>query len=227
MYTKQAMDFLVYVDDLLFIGQDNIVKDQFSAIQKQLMLRPTGELSMEQPISFPGRDITNKGDHYEINLNKDYAAKMLEEAGMTTCKAAATPGTAANRTSNDHNDNVPVDKDEHALYRRIVRKLQWMTHTRPDLSCATKELARSFQQPTYLDMKKMKHTLRYLQGTKDYKFILHPTTIPGNKDTTTGTQWHTISAQNRYLGQHCRHIHKVCHCRDSQQTPLQRWAFKP
>ena len=131
-----------------------------------------------------GRDITNKGDHYEINLNKSYTT-MLEEAGMTTCKAATTPGTAANKTSNDNNDNIPVDKDEHALYRRIVGKLQWTTYTRPDLSFSTKELARSLQQPTYLDMKKMKHTLRYLQGTKDYKFILHPTTIPGNKDIPT------------------------------------------
>ncbi len=34
-------------------------------------------------------------------------------------------------------------------------------------------------------MKKMKDTLRYLQGTKDYKFILHPTTNPGNKDIPT------------------------------------------
>ena len=153
--------------------------------QKQLMLRPTGELSMEQTISFLGRDITNKGGHYEINLNKSYITTILEEAGMTTCKAATTPGTAANKTSNDNNDNIPVDKDEHALYRRIVGKLQWTTYTRPDLSFSTKELARSLQQPTYLDMKKMKHTLRYLQGTKDYKFILHPTTIPGNKDIPT------------------------------------------
>ena len=180
-----AADILVYVDDLLFIGQDNIVNELFAAIQKQLMLRPTGELAMEQTISFLGRDITNKGDHYEISLSKEYTATTLEEAGMTTCKVATTPGTAANKSSNDDNDNIPVDKDEHALYRRIVGKLQWMTYTRPDLSFATKELARSLQQPTYLDMKKMKHVLRYLQGTKDYKFILHPTTIPGNKDTAT------------------------------------------
>ena len=149
------------------------------------MLRPTGELSMEQTISFLGRDITNKGDHYEINLNKSYITTMMEEAGMTTCKAATTPGTAANKTSNETKDNLPVDKEEHALYRRIVGKLQWMTYTRPDLSFSTKELARSLQQPAYLDMKKMKHTLRYLQGAKDYKFILHRTTIPGNKDIPT------------------------------------------
>ena len=73
-----AAYILVYVDDLLFIGQDNIVNDLFSAIQKQLLLRPTGELTMEQTISFPGRDITNKGDHYEISLSKGYTATMLD-----------------------------------------------------------------------------------------------------------------------------------------------------
>ena len=57
-----AAYILVYVDDVLFIGQDNIVNGLFSAIQKQLMSRPTGELSMEQTMSFLRRDITNKGD---------------------------------------------------------------------------------------------------------------------------------------------------------------------
>ena len=163
--------------------------------RKQLLLRPTGKLTMEQTISFLGRDITNKGDHHEISLSKGYTTTMLEEAGMINCKAATTPGTAANKTSNDDNDNIPVDKDEHALYRRIVGKLQWMTYTRPDLSFATKELARSLQQPTYLDMKKMKHTLRYLQGTKDYKFILHPTTIPETKTHQHSTFTSTPTGQ--------------------------------
>ena len=40
------------VDDLLFIGQDDITNELFTAILKQLMLRPTGELSMGQTISF-------------------------------------------------------------------------------------------------------------------------------------------------------------------------------
>ena len=84
---------LVYVDDLLFIGQDDIVNELFAAIQKQLMLRPTGELSMEQTISFLGRDITSKGDHYEINPNKSYITTMLEEAGMTTSSNNSRDGS--------------------------------------------------------------------------------------------------------------------------------------
>ena len=143
-----AASILVYVDHLLFIGQDNIVNESFQ--QYKSSIRPTGELSMEQTISFLGKDITNKGEHYEINLNKSYTTTMLEEAGMTTCKAATTPRAAANKTSNDNNDNIPVNKEEHAFYRRIVGKLQWITYTRPDLRFSTKALARSLQQPTYL-----------------------------------------------------------------------------
>ena len=45
--------------------------------------------------------------------------------------------------------------------------------------------------------------------------------------TTAGTQRHTIGAQNRYRGQHCRHIHKICHSRSPEQTLVQRWAFEP
>ena len=87
-----------------------------------------------------GRGITNKGDHYEISLIKDYTTTMLEEAGIPTYETATTPGTAANEASNDDNENIPVNKQEQALYR-IVGKLQRMTHTRPDLSFVTQDLA--------------------------------------------------------------------------------------
>ena len=92
-----------------------------------------------------------------------------------------------------------------------------MTYTRPDLSFTTKELARSSQQPTYLDMKKMKHALRYLPGTKDYKFILHPTTIPGNKD---------VPILDVYVDADCNRLHnnEKIHNRIRNQIP---WGNNP
>ena len=61
---------------------------------------------------------------------------------------------------------------------------------------------------------------RIVKESKTYRFE-----VPFH--TTIGTQRHTISAQDRYLGQHCRHIHKICHRRDSQQAPVPCWAFEP
>ena len=52
-------------------------------------------------------------------------------------------------------------------------KLQRMTYTRPDISYATKELARSLTQPTTLDQQKLKNVLRYIK-TQHYRFYVRP-----------------------------------------------------
>ena len=43
---------MAYVDDLLFVGEPQQIQDTFRAIQKQLLLRPTGTLTMGQTIAF-------------------------------------------------------------------------------------------------------------------------------------------------------------------------------
>ena len=58
-----------------------------------------------------------------------------------------------------------------------------MTYTRPDLCYATKELARSLQQPTAHSQKTAKHLLRYLKGTQHYKFVIQPTVRLANSDS--------------------------------------------
>ena len=165
---------LVYVDDLLFLGEDNIVNKLFVAIQQQLLLRPTGTLTPGNTVAFLGRNITNKGDHYEISLTDEYTTTLLDEMNLQDSKPAPAPGTTALKTPTADHEQV-LSKEEHAQFRRAVGKLQWMTYTRPDISYATKELARSLQQPTTADQQKLKHLLRYIKGTKHYKQIIRPT----------------------------------------------------
>ena len=59
--------------------------------------------------------------------------------------------------------------------RRLVGKLQWLAYTRPDMAYSIKELARSIQQPSIRDQKKLKHVIRYLAGTTTYKLSIRPT----------------------------------------------------
>ena len=77
---------LCYVDDLLFIGQQETVNKLFKSIQQHLLLRPAGELTVGNTISFLGRNICNKGDYYEISLAGSYTTELLEEANMINCK---------------------------------------------------------------------------------------------------------------------------------------------
>lgn len=167
------MFVMVYVDDLLFLGQPQEVNKTFQEIQKHVLLRPTGTLGVGQTIQFLGRDIYNNGDYFELSLKPEYITTLLKETKMETSNPAATPGTATLKQST--NDEAPLDKQEHADYRRAVGKLQWLTYTRPDISFSTKELARDLQQPTQQSLRKLKHLLRYLRGTQQYKMIIRPT----------------------------------------------------
>ena len=167
---------LVYVDDLLFLGQQQTVDKLFTAIQQQLLFRPTGTLHAGSIVSFMGRNIHNRGDQYEISLISDYVDKLLRETNMTNCNPAVAPGTSTIKQAAETADHEqPLHEEEHKAYRRAVGQLQWKTYTRPDICYATKELARSLQAPTTTDQQKLKYLLRYIKGTKHYKQVIRPT----------------------------------------------------
>ena len=182
---EQIMFVMVYVDDLLFLGQQQEVDKTFKEVQKHVLLRPTGTLGIGQTIQFLGRGIHNNGDFFEVSLKPEYITTLLKETKMEASNPASTPGTATLKQST--NDDAPLDAQEHADYRRAVGKLQWLTYTRPDISFATKELARDLQQPTQQSLRKVKHLLRYLRGTQHYKMILRTTHTPQTKEPPTST----------------------------------------
>ena len=90
---------------------------------------------------------------------------------MTNCNASPAPGAKTAPTDVEQ----PLTTEGRKAYRRAAGKLQWITYTRPDISYATKELARSLPQPTTLDQQKLKRLLRYIKGTQHYKFYARPT----------------------------------------------------
>ena len=120
-----------------------------------------------------GRNICNKGDYYEISLADSYTTQLLEEANMLNCNSAPAPSNNSLKATSEMEQEL--SKEEHAAYRRMVGKLQWMTYTRPDIGFATKELARALTQPTAADQQKLKHLLRYIKGTQHYKQYVRPT----------------------------------------------------
>ena len=138
-----------------------------------MLLRPTGESTPGSTVSFLGRQITNRGNYYEITLGDSYIDNILQEAQLETCNPATTPGTTTRKETVE--DEELLNVEQHKQYRRMVGKLQWLSYTRPDMAYATKELARGLQQPTVKHQKKLKHLIRYLKGTKHYKFCISPT----------------------------------------------------
>ena len=173
VYTNGNLYIMVYMDDLLFIGEPEEVARIFKEMQTKMLLRHTGTCTTGKTVDFLGRRITNKGDHFEISLNDSYTNDILQEANLLKATPAVTPG-ATTSTSTPEQEEL-LDKQEHAQYRRLVGKLQWLSYTRPDLSFAVKELARSLQQTTVRDKQRLRHCLRYLAGTSNRKFVIQPT----------------------------------------------------
>ena len=170
--TKGDAFILCYMDKLLFPGEAIAVNKFFIDIQQHLMLRPTGDLTIGNTVSFLGRNISNKGDFYEISLADIYTKQLLQEANMQNCNAVPAPGINTLKATSETEQFLTTE--EHSVYRRIVDKLPWMTYIRPDISFATKELARALIEPTRVDQQKLKYLLRYIKGTQHYKYYIRP-----------------------------------------------------
>ena len=71
---EQTMFVMVYVDDLLFLGQQQEVDKTFKEVQKRVLLRPTGTLGIGQTIQFR--------DFFEVSLKPEYITTLLKETKM-------------------------------------------------------------------------------------------------------------------------------------------------
>ena len=80
---------MVYVDDLLFLGQQQEVDKTFKEVQKHVLLRPTGTLGIGQTIQFLGRDIHNNGDFFEVSLKPEYITTLPKETKMEASNSAS------------------------------------------------------------------------------------------------------------------------------------------
>jgi hypothetical protein len=75
---------------------------------------------------------------------------------MIDCKCALTPFLSGFKLD-DGGDTPLVDI---TLYKHLVGILLYLTHSRPDLSCAVGSVSRFMQEPHELHWKATKHILR-------------------------------------------------------------------
>ena len=172
-HAKRKIYLLCYVDDLMLFGERKSVADLVADLQKELLLRVTGELSEGQEATFLGRHMRRTSTSVQMFMETSYVDRILELAGMATCKAAPTPGTDALKRGTAELAE-PLSPEEHQQYRKLVGQLLWLSNLRMDIMYAIKELSRGLASPTTDHWAKLKHLLRYLSGTKDYVQELCP-----------------------------------------------------
>ena len=172
-HAKHKVYILCYGDDLMLFGEQKAVADLVVDLQKELLLRVTGELCEGQEATFLGRHMRRTSTSVQMFMETSYVDGILELTGMATCKAAPTPGTDALKRGTAELAE-PLSPEEHQQYRKLVGQLLWLSNLRMDIMYAIKELSRGLASPTTDYWAKLKHLLRYLSRTKSFVQELCP-----------------------------------------------------
>lgn len=100
----------------------------------------------------------NKSGIY-VSQNK-YVLDLLKETGMMGCKLAETP-VGPNAKISIQEISGPIDRER---YQRLVRKLIYLSHTRPDVAFAISRVSQFMHAPTEEQMEAIFRILKYLKG---------------------------------------------------------------
>ncbi|KAM1012004.1 hypothetical protein ACFX2C_047285 [Malus domestica] len=147
---------IVFVDDMVVIGND---PEERSALQRYLStefeIKDLGSLKY-----FLGIEVSRSSSGIFLSQRK-YIIDLLHETGMSACQPVATPLEEGLKLSVDPNQ-VPVDKRR---YQRLVGRLMYLAHTRPDLAYALSVVSQYMHDPREQHMNAVMRILRYLKGS--------------------------------------------------------------
>ena len=109
---------------------------------------------------FLGIEIAQSKKNIAI-LQRKYVLDLVNEIGMLGCKPAETPmDTTVKLEEND--GSAPVDKGR---YQRLVGKLIYLSHIRPDIGFLVSMVSQFMNNPTEKHMTVVTRILRYLKMT--------------------------------------------------------------
>eukprot|EP00971_Amphidinium_carterae_P114672 2271823-Amphidinium_carterae.1 len=120
VYHNNDMTVMVYMDDLLLIGDDDKIKTFLKKLESQLQLKHMTKLQREQPLVFLGRQIQYYGDHIALSMTKEYYKSLLSlYNSKENTNSLSTTGTKRPPVTTGE----ALNSEEHSTYRTVVGKL--------------------------------------------------------------------------------------------------------
>ncbi|GJW27016.1 ribonuclease H-like domain-containing protein [Tanacetum coccineum] len=121
---------LVYVDDIILTGNNVSEIDKYKVFLKsKFMIKDLGKLKY-----FLGIEVIDTHNGICLNQRK-YVLDLLSDYGMLACKPAKTPLMSKLVIFNEASVNDPI-LDNITDYQKLMRKIIYLTNTRPDISYA-------------------------------------------------------------------------------------------
>ncbi|XP_021715984.1 uncharacterized protein LOC110683885 [Chenopodium quinoa] len=147
---------VVYVDDIILTGSNqDILIDLKSHLHDTFSITDLGELSY-----FLGIEVSRLSTGIILSQRK-FTRELLEICEMDVSRSTKTSLPISVKLSATEGDLY--QDPEH--YRSLVGKLNFLSHTRPDISFAVQTLSQFMQCPRLAHVKALQHLLRYVAGT--------------------------------------------------------------
>lgn len=154
----------VYVDDIILTGNDiQSIQQLKSHLHRTFSIKDLGSLSF-----FLGLEVTYLPDGIALTQHK-FTSELLRDSGISTFKTVTTPLPITLKLQ--QSDHSPPFSDP-TYYRSLVGKLNFLTHTRPDLSYTVQTLSQYMQHPTTAHFDALRHTLNYVASTSGQGILL-------------------------------------------------------
>lgn len=153
----QFVVVLVYVDDLMITGSSSSLIAQVQAFLKtKFNIKDLGHMKY-----FLGLEIARSDAGIYLHQHK-YCLDIWKDTGMLAAKPSLIP------IEQNHNlqksTYLPLTGSDIKLFRRLVRRLIYLTITRPDLSYAVHTLAQFIAKPLQDHLEAAYRVVRYLKN---------------------------------------------------------------
>ena len=175
---------LMYVDDLLFVGDDRNIQKLVDELSKKLRLKVTGKLE-EDRSRFLGKVIEKEEDRtIALYMEKEYYEGMMNlyPGGK---ESQATPNLFQLYDRDREEDRKPLSPEAAATFRTALGKLGWVAQSRPDLCWLCSMLARGQSQPLAVHETAMRASIRYIRSVADRKLKFRSYEYSGPPRITT------------------------------------------
>lgn len=146
---------IIYVDDMIVTGNDT---QEIATLEKKL----SGEFEMKNLGGlkyFLGIEVMRSRQGIVLSQRK-YILDLLAEIGMLDCRPADTPVVQGVKLG-EFPDQVPANKER---YQRLVGKLIYLAHTRPDIAYGVSVVSQFMHNPSEDHMDAVMRIIRYLKG---------------------------------------------------------------
>ncbi|RVW85510.1 Retrovirus-related Pol polyprotein from transposon RE1 [Vitis vinifera] len=162
---------IVYVDDIILSGNDmEELQNLKKYLSEEFEVKDLGNLKY-----FLGMEVARSRKGIVVSQRK-YILDFLKETCMLGCKPIDTPMDSQKKLGIEK-ESTPVDRGR---YQRLVGRLIYLSHTRPDIGFAVSAISQFMHSPIEEHMEAVYRILRYLKMTPGKGLFFRKTE---NRDT--------------------------------------------